>query len=79
MKSFAFAAVVGMAAALDVHELEFMNYTAKFNKHYLQMELFEKRMSNFARADKLIKEHNATEANYTLGHNQFSDWSEEEY
>ena len=79
MKSFAFAAVAGMAAALDVHELEFMNYTAMFNKHYLQLELFEKRMSNFARADKLIKEHNATEANYTLSHNQFSDWTEEEY
>ena len=79
MKSFAFAAVAGMAAAIDVHELEFMNYTAKFNKFYLQLELFEQRMSNFVRADKIIKEHNATEANYTLGHNQFSDWTEEEY
>ena len=79
MKSFAFAAVAGMTAALEVHELEFMNYTAKFNKHYLQLELFEQRMSNFVRADKIIKEHNATEASYSLGHNQFSDWTEEEY
>ena len=79
MKSFAFAAVAGMTTALEVHELEFMNYTAKFNKFYLQMDLFEQRMANFVRNDKIIKEHNATEASYTLGHNQFSDWSEEEY
>ena len=56
-----------------------MNYTAKFNKFYLQLELFEQRMSNFIRNDKIIKEHNATEASFTLGHNQFSDWTEEEY
>ena len=28
---------------------------------------------------RLIKEHNATEANFTLGHNQFSDWHATEY
>ena len=28
-RAIAFAAVAGMAAALEVHELEFMNYTAK--------------------------------------------------
>lgn len=79
MKSFAFAAVIGSATALNTIEFEYMQYIAKFGKISNDVDMFNARMENFAIADKFIKEHNATESNYTVGHNQFSDWSTTEY
>ena len=29
--------------------------------------------------DMLIREHNASESNFKLGHNQFSDWTDAEF
>ena len=79
MKSFAFAAVAATASAMSSVEFEYMNYLAQFNKVYNDVENFNTRMAYFAKANDFIKEHNATESNYTVGHNQFSDWSQEEY
>ena len=79
MKSFAFAAVIGSATALNTIEFEYMQYIAKFGKISNDVDMFNARMENFAIADKFIKEHNATESNYTVGHNQFSDWFNSEY
>ena len=36
-------------------------------------------MKQFFKNKKLIKDHNATKAGYSLDVNKFSDWSEEEY
>ena len=79
MKSFAFAAVLGAANALSTLEFDYMNYMAKFNKNHNDVESFEFRKENFAATDKFIKEHNASNASYTAGHNQFSDWTHAEY
>ena len=38
------------------------------------------RLERFMHHDRLISEHNATNgANFTLGNNQFSDWTDAEY
>jgi len=37
------------------------------------------RLGNFKRVHDFIEEHNASNANWTAGHNRFSDWTEEEY
>ena len=79
MKSFAFAAIFAVAKALTSAEFEYMNYIARFNKAYSDSEEFHMRAENFAITDNYIKEHNATNASYKTGHNQFSDWSTEEY
>jgi len=79
MKSFAFAAIAASAVALNVEELEFMHYLAEWGKAYNDLDTFHARLENFLKADNLIKEHNATESNYKLGHNQFSDWHKDEY
>ena len=79
MKSFTFAAVIGAASALNTTEFEYMQYIAKYNKVSNDIEMFNARMENFAKADSFIKEHNATESSYTVGHNQFSDWFTVEY
>merc|ERR1712010_22940 len=43
------------------------------------IEEFEQRFGHFAKFDKFVEEHNAEGHNYTVGHNQFSDWSHDEY
>jgi cathepsin L len=79
MKSFAFAAVAGVTSALNSAEFEYMQYVAQWNKQSNDVREFQVRMANFANADKFIKEENATQASYTVGHNQFSDWHRAEY
>jgi cathepsin L len=79
MKSFAFAALFAAANALSSVEYEYMNYCAEFGKVSNDVEEFNFRMENFAAVDAFIQEHNASNASYTAGHNQFSDWSHAEY
>ena len=79
MKSFAFAAVLGAANALSSSEFEYMSYMAQFNKSHNDVETFNMRKANFERVDAFVKEHNSSNATYTAGHNQFSDWTDAEY
>ena len=79
MKSFAFAAVLGAANALSTVEFEYMNYMATYNKIVNDVDEFAMRKSNFESVDAFIQEHNASNATYTAGHNQFSDWTDAEY
>ena len=79
MKSFTFAALTS-AAALGADDLEFVNYIARYNKVYEDINEFMVRFEKFAYWHRIINEHNSTNgANYTLGHNQFSDWTDAEY
>ena len=79
MKSFAFAAVIGAASAIDTTTFGYLNYLAKFNKSYENQEEFEMRVNRYVQVDAFIQEHNETNASYTVGHNQFSDWTAAEY
>ena len=80
MQSIAFAALVSVTAAISADELEFVNYAAQFNKVYEDMEEFAVRFERFVYWHRVINEHNNSNGpNFTLGHNQFDDWSNEEY
>ena len=79
MKSYAFAAIASAAAAISADHLEFTNYAARFNKVYEDMKEYAFRFERFNHHHKLISEHNDTKANFTLGQNQFSDWTDAEY
>ena len=46
--------------ALNTSEFEFINYLAKFNKPYSEVEEFKTRLANYSKADSLIREHNAS-------------------
>ena len=58
--------------------MKFMEYVSIHNKSYLTTEEFEVRKTLFATVDTMIKEHNATDSLYTMGHNMFSDWTKDE-
>ena len=79
MKSFAFAAVIGAASALNADEFAYMQYAAKYNKVTNDAEEFAMRVKQWKITDDFITEHNAMGNNYTVGHNQFSDWTTAEY
>ena len=81
MKSFAFAALASAATAISDRRLQFANYIARFNKVYEHIEEFAIRYERFVHWDKIIYDHNYSNGpeNFQLGHNQFSDWTNEEY
>ena len=80
MKYFAITALASAAAAIRADELEFLNYAARYNKVYAEIEEFALRLERFTHWHRIINDHNATNGTYfTLGHNQFSDWTDSEY
>ena len=78
MKSFALAALPAIAAAIDAASFSYLNYLATFNKSYENQEEFAMRVNRYVEVDAFIQEHNQTNASYSVGHNQFSDWTEHE-
>ena len=80
MKYFAITALASAAAAIGADELEFLNYAARYNKVYAEIEEFALRLERFTHWHRIINDHNATNGlNFNLGHNQFSDWTDAEY
>jgi C1A family cysteine protease len=64
--------------AMDVQQA-FMEHINEFGLSYGTQEEFEFRMGLFAKKDAEIKEINASQDSFTLGHNQFSTWTDFEY
>ena len=81
MKAFATLALAGAASAtlMDTTDFEFMKFISKWGKRYATTEEFEFRLSLFKKAHEEIEAHNATNPTSTMGHNNFSDWSDEEF
>ena len=73
------AAMVGAASALSEIESAFLGYITQFGKSYSTMAEYEHRLAQFAQKHSFINGHNASEESYKLGHNKFSDWTQEEY
>ena len=78
-----FAAIYGCTTAVEVVsddalldlDSAFTTHLTKFGLTYSSVEEFEMRKSLFAATDKFIREHNSQGHSFTVGHNQFSDWT----
>jgi cathepsin L len=57
---------------------QFMEYVIINNKSYITSEEFAARKDLWKKTDEFIKTHNASGAKFTVGHNQFSDWTDHE-
>jgi len=80
MKTFAAALMIGAAtAAVTSTELKYMNHLAKYGRNIADSNEFNIRLARFNEMDSLYEASNATEKNFTLGHNHLSDWTREEY
>ena len=58
MYSFTIAALVSAAAAISADELNFLNYAARYNKVYEEIEEFALRLKQFVVWDGIINDHN---------------------
>ena len=68
-----------LAAPLANMASQYMQYVAYWGKSYITTEEFEIRKALYIQTDAIIEAHNETDSRFKLGHNQFSDWSPEEY
>lgn len=78
MRSAFALALAGVAAAVDM-DVKFLHHLSLFGKRYDTMEEYLMRLENFMRAEAEIMKHNASGATSRMGHNQFSDWTQEEF
>jgi len=79
MKSFILASLAASTLALSEIESSFLSFISEYERNYGTLEEYGFRLSQFVRAHREIEEHNAKETSWKLGHNQFSDWTIEEY
>lgn len=78
MKTFAAALFATAVSANRELNAKFMDHIVSFGKQYKSVEEYEMRRDLFQQTDDFITLHNQTNANFTLGHNQFSTMTEEE-
>jgi len=64
---------------LDALTFLFMKYLSNHGKSYDTVEEWNRRLELFIESHNFIEEQNASGSMYTSGHNQFSDWSQDEY
>jgi len=80
MKTFVAFALAGVATAITQNDIKFMDFLARHGKDYNTITEFNFRANLFAKKDAELDEINANPENtFTVGHNTFSDWTEEEY
>ena len=60
---------------MSLANLDYLSHMAKYNRQFIDAEEFIMRATNFKFVNDWIKEHNASGANWTAGHNKFSDWT----
>ena len=58
---------------------EFIQYLAKYGKSYATKEEYNYRLDMFAKKHEKLAKINSENANFEVGHNKFSDWTDEEY
>ena len=80
MKTFALAAIAGLAAAEMSSEMTgYINYISKHEKSYENMQEFYDRFQIFQETEAAIAKLNSANSRATFGHNKFSDWTRQEY
>lgn len=82
MKTVAIALIAASASAMTETNVEynFVRYLAKNGKNYLTSQEYAFRFALFAKTDAFIQTFNSDSENSSMkvGHNKFSDWTEEE-
>ena len=69
-----------LSQRITEEEMMYMRYVTEYGKSYGTKAEFEFRMEQFSKTLAKMAEHNAqNEHQSTVGHNQFSDWTDAEY
>ena len=78
MKAIVFA-LFAVALSINLRDSEFLAYQKQYGKVYSAPEEMRYRLAVYQNNLKKIAEHNAKHLPWTLGVNQFTDISEEEF
>lgn len=68
-----------MSKRLTQDDYDYMRYVSEWGKSYATGAEFDFRKAQFLRNHNYIKKHEEGTHNFSLKHNQFSDWTHEEY
>lgn len=85
MKTIAIVAIVAALGALFISysnsptDIEYQEFIAQFGRNMASTEEYSFRRDIFYKNLKKIEEHNAKGKSWTLGVNEYSDWTDEEY
>jgi hypothetical protein len=67
------------AKALTANHYRFIEYIAKYGKQYSNQPEFNKRLEAWMFIDSEIDRHNSEQTSSRHGHNEYSDWTQEEW
>merc|ERR1711971_43468 len=67
-----------LAPELAAMATQYMQYVVVHGKSYITSEEFNYRKALYTQTNAIINEHNATDSSFKLGHNKFSDYTEDE-
>ena len=59
-------------------DVQFLNFVARYGKNYKTSDEFQSRRAKWLKTDGWITSFQGKNASFAVGHNKFSDWSEEE-
>ena len=81
--AIALSVAAGFASArsavdTSVLDYQYMQYCALFNKHAHDMHEYDHRMLEFGKTQKFISTFNQKHDTHFLGHNAYSDWTDDE-
>lgn len=67
-------------ASSAADDSDFINYLSAHGKSYKTQNEYKMRLGHYKKKDDFVKKHNALKnVTYTVAHNKFSDWTDEEY
>jgi cathepsin F len=80
MRSLVITLLAAAASAVQIQDIEFMMYIAKYQRNYATVEEYTWRKMQFVAKDLEYKYLNESVLKTsTVGHNEFSDWTPEEF
>jgi cathepsin F len=79
MRTLAITLLAAAASAVQIQDIEFMMYIAKYQRSYETVEEYTWRKMQFLAKDAQYKALNKLLKTSTVGHNEFSDWTPEEF
>ena len=67
------------AVAYESNDAAFLAFAGKHGKSFKSFDEYKMRLEQFKKTVRFIEDHNSLERTYTLGINEFSDWTDAEY
>jgi hypothetical protein len=79
MKGLFATTLITAVSAMDDKTQQFLEWALLHGKQYSSFYEFQHRLEQFIKFDEQVLAFNAKSTTSTVGHNKFSDWTDEEW